>query len=154
MAELEHATRGGHIFVAGSSRDRGFVEVEFDRNVPQPEWLHCNVAIIEEILLASDDGFGDSKNRGESLFGIAYEPSSFLKLLPKLRMAGVAGSPEDFRIAPVDSDGRENGRINGRHPLQTMMPDDYIGHHIAGVSFGKSGTGAWVQAANLGVGRT
>ena len=35
-----------------------------------------------------------------------------------------------------------------------MTSDDHVGNHIAGIGFGKSGTGAGVQAAYLGVRRT
>ena len=82
------------------------MEVEFDRNVTQSKRFHGNVAIVEEILLARDDGLCDTKNRGESLFGIAYQPSSFLKLLAELCVTGVACPTKNFRITPVDTDSR------------------------------------------------
>ena len=137
MSEFEHAARGRHVLVAGGSGNRGFVELQFTGDVAQPERLHRDIAIVEKVFLPGDDRFSDAEDGCESLFGIAHQPTGFLKLLPELRMTGVAGAAKDFGIAAIDPNIGQDRRVDGGDPLLAMAPHDDIGHHVTNFVFGE-----------------
>jgi len=99
-------------------------------NVLEDHRPHVLVTVLEEGLLALDDGARDLDERFVADFQALQQPPGFLQLGAHGRVTRVA--PDEARIAVVEADFRQGGGVDFHRPTVIGPPHEYVRNDILG----------------------
>ena len=91
------------------------------------QWPQRHVAVLEECLLALDDGFGHTLDGAVALFDIAHQPARFLQFLGHGAAVVQARAPEQFGIHLMQTGLRHGAAVGLHTPARAPFVDEDAG---------------------------
>src|SRR5262245_14788606 len=146
ILELVDTARGVHELLRRHARYRGLVQVERAGDLAQDQRAHRQLAVLEEVALAVDDGLGHAQYRIETLLHVLDQPFRLLQLAVELLGAGVAVALQDLGVEPVDAQPRHRIRVERCDPDALHLLDDDVRYDIARLLGGVIATGLGVES--------
>src|SRR5689334_532877 len=146
ILELEDPALRQHELLRRHARHGGFVQSERVGDLPQDQRPHSDLAVLEEVPLAVDDGLRHAQDGLEALLDVLDQPASFLKLVRELPAGLAAVVLQDVRVHAVDAQLGHRVGVQARDPDALDLLDDDVRHHVAGLERRELRAGSRVQA--------
>src|SRR5690606_6820208 len=131
MLELKNSTWRSQVFVAGRARHGRFVQAQLVGYFAQHKRPQSDFAVVEERLLARNNGLRHALYRRTALFQTAHQPSCFLQGLRHQRPAVIAGLLENLGVGCIETSLRDGAVVADGYPDFTDFTYDNVRHNIA-----------------------
>ncbi len=110
-------------------------------NLTQPERLHRQLTVIQEVALTAHDRLRHPQDRRKPLLHVAHGPACFLQLRREVGVARLAMALEQIGVHAIEAHLRHHCRVERGCPLAANLAHDHVRRHKARVGGTESPAG-------------